>query len=304
MSTSFVRGEDELEDELYDDKDDDDQFYDDEEDIPGLRVKVSFVNFYPKPITLYWKEMMDKQMEEMDTVLPYGVSVHNSYTSHVFVYESTSYTVEQEGYHHVVHAMIPPNYQNNNPNVICSTTKGDLHITVHPQWSPLGAARFLELIQVKYFDGCALNRVVKNFLTQFGIGANYEQRTGYRMATISDDNPPKQAIPFQPGYMSYAGSGPDSRTTEMFIVMPDTPPHQLEYFGTNPWETPFAVVDPRDVAEVVGNWYAYGDMPPWGQGPDPQKIYEPKGYDEYLPQNFPKMDFIRTCRIVSGSEET
>ena len=71
--------------------------------------------------------------------------------------------------------------------VECSTTQGDLHITVQPTWSPLGAARFLELVRKEYFDGCALNRVVKGFLTQFGISADYEQRTSYRQKNIPDD---------------------------------------------------------------------------------------------------------------------
>jgi cyclophilin family peptidyl-prolyl cis-trans isomerase len=152
-----------------------------------------------------------------------------------------------------------------------------------------------------YFDGCALNRVVKQFLTQFGISADYDMRTEWRSANIPDDA--KQGIAFRPGFMAYAGSGPNSRSTEMFIVMPDTPPHQLGAFGTdNPWETPFAYVDETSLNEVVAKWYAYGDMPPWGQGPDPQKIYKEDGY-EYLAKQFPRMDYMTECRIVSVDNE-
>mmetsp|Transcript_32350 Transcript_32350/g.47842 ORF Transcript_32350/g.47842 Transcript_32350/m.47842 type:complete len:114 (-) Transcript_32350:17-358(-) len=108
--------------------------------------------------------------------------------------------------------------------------------------------------------------------------------------------------------MAFAGSGPNSRTTELFIVMPETPAGQLSYFGTNPWETPFAhIVDDDDLEQVVGKWYAYGDMPPWGEGPDPQKIYPPNGYDEYLKTEFPDMDYIESCRITTttgGGEGT
>ena len=58
----------------------------------------------------------------------------------------------------------------------------------------------------------ALNRNVLNFLVQFGIGANYEQRSHYRSETIVDDPQWEPPIPFQAGYLSYAGSGKNSRS--------------------------------------------------------------------------------------------
>jgi peptidyl-prolyl cis-trans isomerase A (cyclophilin A) len=258
-------------------------------------VRVSFVNYASEPITLYW-EGPDGDRVDVGALQPYEIARHATFAGHKFSYDlphgdRVNYLVQGNDVH-------PMQLPSSPINVLCSTTQGDLHITVQPQWSPLGAARFLELVSIEYFDGCALNRVVKGFLTQFGISADYQLRTDYRQKTIPDDIPPR-GISFQPGYMAYAGSGPDSRTTEMFIVMPDTPPHQLRAFGQNPWETPFAYVDAKDVQDVVAQWYAYGDMPPWGKGPDPQLIYQKDGY-EYLKQNFPQMDYMDTCRIVDG----
>lgn len=187
--------------------------------------------------------------------------------------------------------------------VVCGTTEGEIHIKVKPFWSPRGAARFLELVskQNRYYDGCALNRVVPKFLTQFGIGAKFEQRSSYRENIILDDIPSDPKIPFEPGYMSYAGSGEDSRSTEVFIVMPDTPQSQLDYFGENAWETPFGYVEPKDLS-VVAKWHdSYGDMAPWGNGPDPQKIYEEDGYD-YLRKDFPDMSYIRGCVIIADDD--
>ena len=40
----------------------------------------------------------------------------------------------------------------------------------------------------------------------------------------------------------------------------------------------------------------YWDMPPWGKGPDPQKIYG-EGYG-YLAHEFPEIDYLETCRVV------
>jgi hypothetical protein len=42
----------------------------------------------------------------------------------------------------------------------------------------------------------------------------------------------------------------------------------------------------------------YGDMPPFGKGPDSNRIYDVDGYTRYLPKNFPKLDFIDGCYVV------
>jgi cyclophilin family peptidyl-prolyl cis-trans isomerase len=158
--------------------------------------------------------------------------------------------------------------QSETKKVVCGTTKGDIRINIKPFWSPRGAARFLQLVHkdLRYFDGCALNRVVPGFLTQFGIGADYSQRTEFRVRDIPDDPHLDPPIPFRPGTMSYAGSGRNSRSNEIFIVQPDTPKRQLDYFGgENTWETPFGYVEPDDL-KVVASWHSYGDMTPVSSG--------------------------------------
>ena len=137
-----------------------------------------------------------------------------------------------------------------------------LNMRIIPWWSPRGACNFLSLVRSGYYNGAALNRVVPKFLTQFGISSDYETRTHRRSLTILDDPPLEHPIPFVPGMLSYAGSGENSRTTEVFVVMPGTSQQQLAYFGTNPWETPFGVID--NVGQTaVAKWFSYGDMPPW-----------------------------------------
>ena len=80
--------------------------------------------------------------------------------------------------------------------------------------------------------------------------------------------------------------------------MPDTPSGQLAYFGKNPWETPFAVADEASVRDVLPKLVnPYGDMPPWGKGPDPQKVYRRDGY-EYLAREFPELAYYEFCRVV------
>jgi len=42
--------------------------------------------------------------------------------------------------------------------VTCSTTVGYLHVMVHPSWAPLGAQRFLQMVNSNYFS----TKVVRN----------------------------------------------------------------------------------------------------------------------------------------------
>jgi len=136
---------------------------------------------------------------------------------------------------------------------------------------------------------------VPNFLIQFGIGKDFKHRRDVSETAIWDDY--DNEIKFEPGFISYAGSGPDSRTAELFIVMPDTPQAQLESFGQNDWETPFGFVE-GDLSVLSKIYSGYGDMPPWGKGPDSQLIYAENGYTDYLPKNFPKLDSISSCYVV------
>ena len=50
---------------------------------------------------------------------------------------------------------------------------GSFIVEVHPDWAPLGAARFLELVHVgdDFWKGIRFFRVIEGFMAQFGIPA-------------------------------------------------------------------------------------------------------------------------------------
>ena len=52
---------------------------------------------------------------------------------------------------------------------------------------------------------------------------------------------------------------------------------------------------------VVGSFKSYGDMPPYGSGVEPQRVYQ-EGYG-YLAQSFPDLDYFETCRVVDADPE-
>jgi len=148
------------------------------------------------------------------------------------------------------------------------------------------------MVRTNYFTNVPFNRVVPQFLTQFGITDSEEHRVQF--GTPIPDDPPKH-IQWHPGMVSFAGNGPNSRTTEVFIVMPDAPEHQLRAFGQNPWETPFAEVADHGSFDMLLDLISYGDIMPFGNGPDVHRIYT-EG-QQYLKREFPDMDYIADCRI-------
>ena len=81
-------------------------------------------------------------------------------------------------------------------------------------------------------------------MTQFGISDREEHKHWHR-STIQDDPNLHKGI-FK-NYLSYAGSGPNSRSTQLFIAFKD-----LDFLGKQPWETPFGkVIEGEDVLDVL-----------------------------------------------------
>lgn len=256
--------------------------------VPG-QMSVVIRNEMDEDAELFWVHPETRKKTAVGRVAAYGGELRQeTWAGHVFWYAMGEVTIRGDRTFYSL-------TKDGTVRVRCETTAGPVGVSVFPDWSPRGAGRFLELVRRKYFDGAAINRVVPKFLAQFGIARDYEMRTRWRTANIGDD--PPQHIPFEAGMIAFAGSGPDSRSTEMFFVMPETPQGQLDHFGTNPWETPFAIADPQAVREVLPKFAnPYGDMPPWGQGPDPQKVYRPDGYD-YLAKKFPELAYFETCTV-------
>ena len=251
-------------------------------------------------ITVSWVNPDDGSLIKVGSIAPGHSLAQSTRDGHQFELSAADGYVERRTVRKIPGAIkwIAPD--RTRVRVECTMAKSSavVRIDVYPMWSPLGAARFLELVRTRFFDGVGLTRVVPKFLTQFGIASTSEQREKWRNQNIHDD--PPVGIGFQDGSMSFAGSGPNSRGTELFFVMPGAPIRQLEYFGVNPWETPFGVVSDAASLGIVGSFHSYGDLPAFARGgragPDPGRIWR-EGY-EYLAREFPLLDYFSTCRIV------
>jgi len=269
-------------------------------------IQVMFVNQTPNEvIDLYWVDPRypadtNDRNKLVARIAPRGGwEATQTFVGHEFAYELY-------GKVHYVNPRMPNNY--GEEFIVLSGDKEDyrvrcevsvnsksytdfFEISVRPYWSPRGASRFLELVREKYYDGVAINRVLPNYIAQFGIAKDYEVRSKQQEIKILDDFP--NYVRFDPGVMSFAGSGPDSRSTEVFAVMPGINEDELVKFGQNIWEVPFAKIMGDLENSALTKFYAG-----YGSSPDSTLIYEEDGYTKYLPKKFPKLDYIDRCYVV------
>jgi peptidyl-prolyl cis-trans isomerase A (cyclophilin A) len=168
---------------------------------------------------------------------------------------------------------------------------GKFVVEVHPSWAPLGAARFLELVDDHgdgFWKGIRFFRVIEGFMAQFGVPGKPEQATEWVQKTILDD-PVVEAN--QRGYLSFATSGKDSRTTQMFINLVDN--LNLDGMGFSP----FAVVV-EDGMDIVDQIYSgYGEGAPNGKGPEQGRIQ--KEGNKYLKKQFPNLSYIKSVKRMT-----
>ena len=165
------------------------------------------------------------------------------------------------------------------------TTKGAILIDVRRDWAPHGADRFYELVKNGYYTDVAFFRVIGGFMAQVGISGDPALNAEWREKTIPDD--PVKASNTR-GTVTFATSGPDSRTTQFFINFGDN--SRLDAMGF----APFGKV--RDMAPVDALYDGYGEGAPRGGGPS-QSLMQSQG-NAYLRQNFPKLDYIKSAKIL------
>ncbi len=166
------------------------------------------------------------------------------------------------------------------------TSKGTFVIEVRRDWAPNGADRFYNLVKNGFFNDVRFSRAIDGFMVQFGINGDPKVSAPWRAAQIKDDKV-KQSN--QPGYVSFATAGPNTRTTQVFINYGDN--SNLDADGFAPFGK---VVSGMDVVDSL--FSGYGDGPPRGRGPDPRRVHM-EG-NAYLAQDFPKLDYISRATIA------
>jgi peptidyl-prolyl cis-trans isomerase A (cyclophilin A) len=164
--------------------------------------------------------------------------------------------------------------------VAFDTTVGKFVVAVTRSQAPHGADRLYNMVKAKYFDGDRFYRVVPNFVVQWG-GAPKPAVSALWSATIPDD--PVKGTNAR-GTLSFAATGePNSRSTHMFINLVDNA--RLDGMGFAPVGT---VISGMSTVDKI--YAGYGEQPD-------QELIASQG-NVYLIAQFPKLDYIKTARIV------
>lgn len=164
-------------------------------------------------------------------------------------------------------------------HVNLDTTKGPIVVEVTRTWAPLGVDRFYNLIKAKFYDGARFFRVVPGFIVQFGMAGDPGAYSLWD-TKIPDD---PVLVSNRRGTLTFATSGPNTRTTQLFINLGNNQRLDEQHFSA------FGkVISGMDSVDQIYS----GD----GQKPEQALITE-KG-NEYLIKEFPRLDYIKTARVV------
>ena len=167
------------------------------------------------------------------------------------------------------------------------TTKGNIDIDFHREWAPRGADRFYNLVKLGYYTDVAFFRVIPRFMAQVGISGSPESNVVWRTARITDD-PVKQSN--TRGMVTFATSGPNSRTTQFFINFKNNA--RLDGMGF----APVGKVRASSLGVVDSLHGGYGEGAPRGRGPNQGRLQ--REGNTYLRADFPSLDYIKKAIIL------
>ncbi len=101
-----------------------------------------------------------------------------------------------------------------------NTSRGPIHLRLHPDKTPVTVASFVNLVKRGYYDGLSFHRVIPDFMVQGGCpqgsgtggpGYKFEDET---RADLRHD---------RPGVLSMANAGPRTNGSQFFITHVATP---------------------------------------------------------------------------------
>lgn len=170
------------------------------------------------------------------------------------------------------------------------TTRGNVDIEITRAWAPLGADRFVNLVEHGYYDDTRVFRVTAGRWVQFGVNGDPAIAQAWRGATFPDD-------PFREsnvrGTVAFAFAVPNGRTTQVFVNLRDnSETHDQEPF------VPFGrIVAGMEVMDTVNAEHGEGPGGIRAGGQDPFFA----GGNAWLDARFPRLDTIRRARVLPES---
>ncbi|CAJ1353678.1 unnamed protein product, partial [Effrenium voratum] len=165
------------------------------------------------------------------------------------------------------------------------STRGIISIHLDPTRSPQGVRRFLDLVRDGFFQDQAIFRAVRGFVAQFGISDSRDMNEKWSPA-IRDD-PLTGSPSFEKGTVSFAGNGPNSRTTQVFIALSDL----TGRLGRDPWETPIGRVEVEDLPKLDQIFTGYADSV------DQEDLL--RSGNSFARNFYPRLDYIKSCSVLN-----
>ena len=167
------------------------------------------------------------------------------------------------------------------------TSKGSFVLEVTRALAPRGADRFYHLVETGFYDDSRFFRVIPGRFAQFGIPGHPAIAGIWRNQSFPDD--PVRAGNTR-GTFAYAMTGPDARTTQIYINTSDQLQQDAQGFA------PFGkVVEGMEVVDKLYSGYAErsgSGMRAGRQG----KLFEEGNV--YLDREFPLLDKLIRARII------
>lgn len=166
--------------------------------------------------------------------------------------------------------------------VAFETNKGRIVVESTRAWAPRGVDRFHQLVSDGFFDENRFFRVLPHFIAQFGSNDDPKRNKPWEDAPLADDSTHEKNVR---GTLSFASLGAGTRTHQLFFNLKDNASLDAEGFA------PVGrIVEGMGVADSLFD--EYGDTPKY-------QLIATLG-NKYLARMFPKLDFIRTARVVGA----
>ena len=166
--------------------------------------------------------------------------------------------------------------------VAFETTRGTFVVEALRPWAPNGADRFYALARSGFFYDNRFFRVVPGFVAQFGINTEKKVNEHWDDIPLPDD-PPHGTN--SRGTIVFTSQGPATRSHQMFVNLGDNA--RLDRQGFVPFGR---VVEGMAVVDSI--YGGYGEAPV-------QQLIQTLG-NSYLVRMFPKLDYIKSVKIVTA----
>lgn len=170
------------------------------------------------------------------------------------------------------------------------TTRGPFTMELTRALAPIGVDHLYNLVRAGYYDDSRFSRTIAGWITQFGVAGDPAVTAVWANRRIHDD--PVRASNVR-GSLTFAMTGPDTRTTQISISRRDNVRQDGEGFAPLGY-----VVAGMDVVDSLYSGYAERSGGGMRAGKQQRLLTEGNAY---LDREFPLLDHLIRATVVADS---